>query len=206
MIGDRLDSFRARLGLLGHLDVALGAILMIFWAATAGLSTGSWPGVGLLAVFSVGLHLAAVDSGRHLLAWAATGWILALIGVAGVRTIGDLSPVAYTVAGSSALGYNELVRLSYARRRRATVDAAIYVQAALAIAIVATVAVITIALAQPVAAGGDRTWLWMPAAVGSILIVVAALLVVPTVRAPEAERSRWNPGERLPPQPASDDA
>ena len=194
---DLLSKYRPRLGLLGTVEVALGGIIMAFWAAVAALWTGSGLGLALLVVFSIGLHLATVDSGRHLLSWASTGWLLALIGVAGTRTFEDVSPLLYTIAGTTALSYSELVRLSYARRRQAKIDTDIYLQAALAMGIVATVAFITIALVQPVAAQSERTWLWMPAAVGAILAVVIALLILPTVRAPKAERSRWQPGERL---------
>lgn len=206
-VSRRLRKYRPHLGLLGTVEVALGAVIMAFWAAMAALWTNSGPGLLLLVVFSIGLHLATVDTGRHLLSWAATGWLLALIGVAGTRTFDDLSPLLYTIAGTTALSYSELVRLSYARRRNAKIDADIYLQAALGLAIVGTVAFITIALVQPVAAVEvERTWLWIPASVGAILLVIVSLLVLPTVRAPKAERARWQPGQRLTRHPETDDS
>ncbi|MGB5756619.1 MAG: hypothetical protein WBM50_06865, partial [Acidimicrobiales bacterium] len=62
-----------------------------------------------------------------------------------------------------------------------------------------------VALAEVASGGGQRSWLWMPGAVVLLLVIGFALAIGPTRRATEASRQRWQPGDRIPPQPLAPD-
>jgi hypothetical protein len=157
-------------------------------------------------VLGLWLHLVAVETGNHAVLWLTTGWLLILMLVASQATFARFGPLSYTVASATALAHNELVRISYARRRRGLVDESTYVSAAIGFGLASMVAVIGIGLAQLLAdTSTNRSWLFMPVAALALVGLGLAITVVPVRNAPRADRHRWRPGDRIPPQPLGDD-
>jgi len=200
-LGRRLSDWFVRHGrLLTDPESMVGWFIVTLWCVLAGLEGGVAAMVILLAVGWF-VHAAAVESGSHVLLWLATAMLLILVVVASQLTFGGLSPVLLAGAGASALLHNELVRLNYTRRRNALVHEAVYHASGLALAGAATVGIVGVAIIQILATGGQRTWLWMPAAAGLLLLIGFALALGPLRKATESSKERWMPGKRIPPQP-----
>lgn len=199
------SGWRTRLGRLDSPEVLLGALITSGWAAGAAVAL---TGAGLSAV-TVGtaagavaaalwLHLAAVDTGHHSLSWMSTGVTVLCVVLALVRRdAGGALPFA--VGGVTALAHNELIRLSYTRRREAVVDRAVPRGALTGLIAAAALALAGTGLAQAVSGGTGRSWLWMPATVGVLVLATMVLTVAPARRAPVPSRDRWRPGDRIPP-------
>jgi hypothetical protein len=187
--------------LLGDPESMVAALIMTIWSVLAGFESGT---VGVLIILAIGwfLHVTAVETGSHVTLWLATAGLLILIVVASITTLDDLPPVLLATSGATALTHNELVRLNYARRRRAEVDPEVFRTSAVALTLAGVLGVVGVALADAAGGTGDRTWLWMPAATGALMAIGFGLSLLPTRRAPEASRERWKPGERLPPPPS----
>lgn len=201
---ERIDGFKtetaSRARFMATPEVALGAVIVVFWAVVATLTTLPLPLMVLAVIVGVALHLAAVDSGNFVVLGAATGFVLLLIIASARSLLAEADPLVYALAGSSALVHNETVRIGYARRRRAVVDAGARVASVVGIGLATLVAVIGIGVSEPLAETvGQRSWLWMPAAVGVVALVIIGFAVVPTIGAPDAAKERWRPGDRLPP-------
>jgi hypothetical protein len=206
---DALDALgrRVRAGLLRHVErlqdpeSMVGAFIMTVWSLLAGMWAGVW-GILILLIIGWLLHIAAVESGNHVMLWLATAGLLVFVVLASATFFGGLPPVLLAAAGATALAHNELVRLNYARRRRAVVDDSAFHASGLGLTIVGAMAVVGVAIAEAVSSGtGNRSWLWMPVAVGALMAVGFALAFVPTLRATGASKERYQPGERIPPQP-----
>jgi len=200
--------WRTRLGRLDTPEVLLGALITGGWAAGAAVAV---TGAGLSAV-TVGaaagavaaalwLHLAAVDTGHHSLSWMSTG-VTVLCVVLALARRDDAAALPFAVGGVTALAHSELIRLSYTRRRDAVVDRAVPRGALLGLVAAAALALAGTGLAQAVSGGTGRSWLWMPATVGVLVLATMALTVAPVRRAPVPSRDRWRPGDRVPPPPA----
>ncbi len=210
--GDRSAPWRTRLGRLDTPEVLLGALITAGWAAAAALSlTGvAFTGAGLTAVtlgaaagagaVALWLHLAAVDTGHHSLSWMSTGVTVLCVVLALAHR--DAGALPFAVGGTTALAHNELIRLSYTRRRGAVVDRAVRRGAMTGLIAAASLALAGTGLAQAVSGGTGRSWLWMPATVGVLVLATTVLTVAPVRRAPLASRDRWRPGDRLPPPPS----
>ncbi len=186
--------------LLGDPESMVAALIMTVWAALAGLSAGT---IGVVVALAVAwfLHAAAVETGSHVSLWLATAGLLILVVVASAVTLDGLHPVLLAGAGATVLAHNELIRLNYTRRRQAEVDPEVFRSSGLAITLAGVLAVVGVAVANGLATGDERSWLWMPVATGALLIIGIGLSLLPTWRAPEASRQRWLPGERIPPPP-----
>ena len=182
-------------------EVIAGALIAITWTILAVLGSVPLLLTVVLMAISLLIHLAAVESGNHALLWATTGWLLILMIIAAEGTFGGLRPLSYAIASLTILGHNELVRVSYARRRGAEVDEEVYVASAIGVGLAGVVAVIGIGGAQALAGATGRTWLWMPAAALVLIALGALLTVLPARNAPRPHRHRWRPGDRIPPQP-----
>ena len=204
-LGDRLTQFVIHHGVqLKDAESMIALMIATVWAVFA----GAWGGVAAVLVFTAIiwiLHVLAVESGSHVVLWLTTSALLILIVIGSEATFDGLSPVLLAAAGASALAYHELIRLNYTRRRNAVVDPSVFQASGLALAATAGVAIIGVAIAQVFANGGDRTWLWMPAAVGALMVVAFALAIGPVTKATAASKQRWNPGDRIPPQPLGRD-
>lgn len=206
---DRVGSLWSRLAragirharLLGDPESMIGALIMTVWSALVGMEAGT---IGLVAALVVGwaLHAAAVETGSHVALWLATAGLLIMVVVASASTFDGLPPVLLAAAGTTVLAHNELVRLNYTRRRRAEIDDEVFPTSALAVAAAGLLGVVGVAVAQVLGGSSDRTWLWMPVATGVLMAIAFGLSTLPTRRAPEASRERWNPGARLPPPPS----
>ena len=199
--GRRLqDRLLHHVELLGDPESMIGAFIMTVWAILAGMWGGVW---GVLIVLAIGwlLHIAAVESGNHVMLWLATAGLLAFVVVASATFFDGLPPVMLAAAGTTTLAHNELVRLNYARRRRAVIDDSAYRASGSGLAIVGAMGVLGVAVADAVGSQDDRSWLWMPVAVGVLMAVGLALAVLPTLRATQASKERYEPGVRIPPQP-----
>jgi hypothetical protein len=203
-----LMRWRARAERLARPEVVVGAVIVAAWAGLAVMATvASIPLAVAAALAMVWLHLASVETGNYTLSWVTTGLVVMLI-VTGLSNLGDHrpSPLVYTAASCTALAHNELVRLSYARRRRGQVARSAHLGAGLGIGLASVVALVGIGLAQALSRGVERSWWWMPAAVGVLVAVAVVMTVAPARRAPAAIRVRWRPGDRLPPPtPPSDE-
>jgi len=184
-------------------EVVAASIMMAAVAVAGGAVSGSAVVVVLLSVVALSLHLAAVESGDLNLIWAATGLFVGFAVVVG-SDLGDLSPVGWTVAGLSALAYNELVRLSHARRRQAEIDDGVYghVGAGFALVVAVTVAAVVLAQTSASTGSGGRAWWWMPLISVVLLVTAVVLAVLPGWGATKPRpQAPWQPGERLPPPP-----
>lgn len=186
--------------LLGDPESMAGAVIMTVWAVLAGQAAGT---VGVLVAVIVAwfLHGAAVETGSHVSLWLATAGLLILVVVAAAVTLEGLHPVLLAGAGATVLAHNELIRLNYTRRRLADVDPEVFQSSSIAITLAGVLAVVGIAVANGLATGDERSWLWMPVATGALMVIGLGLSLLPTWRAPEASRQRWLPGERIPPPP-----
>ncbi len=203
-LGQRLvDLIVRHARLLGDPESMGAAVIMTIWAVLAGQAAGTL-GVVLAVAVAWFLHAAAVETGSHVSLWLSTAGLLILVVVAAAVTLQGLHPVLLAGAGATVLAHNELVRLNYTRRRRAEVDPEVFRSSSIAITLAGVLAVIGIAVANGLATGDERTWLWMPIATGAIMVVGLGLSLLPTWRAPEASRQRWLPGERIPPPPPQD--
>lgn len=200
-LGQRFSGWLAHhASLLTDPESMVGWFIVTLWCVLAGFQGGV---VIMLILLAIGwfVHFATVESGNHVLLWLTTAMLLILIVLASQLTFNGLAPVLLAAAGASALVHNELVRLNYARRRNATVHEAVYQSAGLALAAATAVAIIGVALTQIFSSGGQRTWLWMPAAAGALMIIGFSLALGPLRKATDSSKERWMPGGRIPPQP-----
>lgn len=201
---DQADRFA--LWILGHIDILrdpesmVGLFIVTLWAVLAG-SWGGWVAIVIFVVLSASLHFMAIESGNHVVLWLSTAALLVLIVIASEATFDGLSPVVLSLSGASALVHNELIRVNYARRRNATMHEQVFHASGVATGAAVGVAAIGVVVAQVAAAGDSRNWLWMPAAFGALLIIGLVLSIGPARRASDASRERWQPGDRIPPQP-----
>ena len=182
----------------------IALFIATLWAVFAG-AWGGWVVILIFAVIIWTLHVLSVETGSHVVLWLTTSALLVLIIIGSEATFGGLSAVLLAAGGATALAYNELVRLNYTRRRNAVVDESVFVASALGLGGAAGIGIIGVGLAQAFADGQERTWVWMPAAVGALMLVGFALAIGPIRRANEASKQRWQPGERIPPQPLGKD-
>ncbi len=204
-LGDRLTGFVLRRAeRLGNPESMIGAFIVTVWTVLAGM-WGGWVVILLFLLVTLSLHAMAVESGNHVVLWLTTSAMLILIVIASQTVFGGLAPVLLAAAGATALAHNELVRINYARRRNAIVHDAVFQSSALALAGASLIGIVGVALAEVASGGGQRSWLWMPGAVVLLLVIGFALAIGPTRRATEASRQRWQPGDRIPPQPLAPD-
>ncbi len=200
-IGRRIASWFVHHGsLLTDPESMVGWFIVTLWCVLAGFTGGVLVMVILLAIGWF-VHAAAVESGNHVTLWLTTAMLLILIVLASQLTFDGLPPVLLAAAGSTALIHNELVRLNYTRRRNAVVHEAVYHGSGLAMAAAVAIGVVGVALLQIFSSGGQRTWLWMPAAAGALMAIGFALALGPLRKATESSKERWMPGDRIPPQP-----
>ncbi len=182
-------------------EVIAGSVIITTWAMAATIGAGWLPLV--LVAIGVGLwvHLAAVETGSHIMMWLATALVLGFVVMASAILFVDLTAVSYAMAGVIALGHNELIRLNQARRRQATIDEEVYVKASIGIGMVALVTVGSIAAVELLSGDDGTAWWWMELGIIVLLALAAALTIVPARNAPPSSRDRWRPGDRIPPQP-----
>lgn len=192
--------WRRRARVLAAPEAVLGCVIAGGWALLASAPLLPPSVVAVLAVLTVALHLTTVDSGSFSLLWITTGWVLLLIIVSTRSILGGADPLLFTAAGITAVGHNEAIRLGFARRRNALVDRSIFVSSAIGVGLAGLLAIIGVGLSEPLADSVGRSWLWMPLAVGIVVVVALAFVIVPTVGAPTAHKDRWQPGERIPPR------
>lgn len=206
--GPRMLALRARwarrLVWYQAVEVVFGSLIVLVWAVLLGLKLG-WIGAVVLSIICLYLHFAAVESGQHLVLWLTTILLLVVAGGA-TSALLDQTTVSYVVASVTVLIHNELVRLNFARRRRAIVDDAVFVGSATALGLVALVSVLGIGLAEWFAGTGQRSWLWMPVAAAAVGTVAVLLTALPARRHPMPSRQRWRPGDRIPPPPLGSDS
>lgn len=199
------DSWGTRLGRLDRPEIVVGGLITGGWAAAAalgllGLAPAALGGAAVAVAVAAWLHLAAVDSGHHSLAWMSTGLTVLCIVLTLARQ--EAGPLVFAAAGVSALIHGELIRLSYTRRRRAVVDRGVVRGAAAGVTAAAALALAGVWLAVTVSGGTGRSWVWMPATVAVLVAATMVLTVAPVRRAPAPSRDRWRPGDRIPPPPA----
>ena len=193
--------WRDRLARFAVVEVIVGALIVVLWAGLATFNTGSIPVVVMAVGVGLWIHLGAVESGNYAMAWLSTGLVLTYIVIALSSWARDFGPLSYAVASCTALAHNELVRASYARRRQAQIQPDVFVGSATGVALASLVAVVGIGLAEQMSRATGRSWFWMPATAGTLLVLVVALTVLPARKVPRADRQRWRPGDRMPPPP-----
>ncbi|MGF1598728.1 MAG: hypothetical protein ACFCVK_17670 [Acidimicrobiales bacterium] len=194
-----VDPWPGRLRRWAVPEVVIGSVIAVGWAVAATWTLGPLV-VAAVAVITVILQLTAVETGGHGLVWFLTGWLLAL--VLGTSFAHDgFPPLGYTAAALTVVAHTESIRLTHSRRRSAHRDGGIMARTVVGWWAVAMLSAATVAAITPLAdAGVGRAWWWLPVAAGAVLVVVVALSVGPTVRAPAPQRQRWRPGERLEPR------
>lgn len=189
----------ARTARLTTVEVGLAGLILVLWAVL-----GTW-GAPLLTLFALilglWLHLAAAESGGHVLMWMATGFVLGcMVLTAGVLLAGA-GPVSLAVGSFTALVYNELLRLHHARRRNARIDEDVYVGSALGMGVLGLLSLVGVSLADRFDDEGSRSWLWMAAAIAILMLTATLVTAIPRRRFPKGTSQRWQPGDRIPPQP-----
>ncbi|MGI9599267.1 MAG: hypothetical protein ACR2QK_24095 [Acidimicrobiales bacterium] len=189
---------------LGDPESMVAAFIMTVWTVLASM-WGGWPVILIFLLITGTLHILAVESGNHVVLWLSTSALLMIIVIASQTVFGGLPPVLLAAAGTTALAHNELIRINYARRRNAVVHDAVFQASGLALTGAGVIGIVGVALAEIAAGGGERNWLWMPVAVGALMLIGFGLAIGPTRRATEASAERWQPGERIPPQPLGRD-
>jgi len=194
------DRRRRRLRALATPETGLALLIALVWALLASLQLLPIPLVVFIVVLTAGIHLVTVDAGNFSLLWIATGWIVLLIVVSTRSALDDPDPLLFTVAGFTALTYNELIRLAFARRRAAKVDRSVFASSTVGLALVGLVSIVGIGLSAPLVETTGRSWLWMPLAIAVITAIGLAFVIAPTIRAPAAHKDRWQPGDRIPPR------
>ncbi len=182
-------------------EVVASSLIIATWAIGATVAAGWLPLVLMAVGIGLWVHLAAVETGSHIMMWLATALVLGFVVMAGVTLFTDLSAVSYSMAGVIALAHNELIRLNHARRRQALIDEEVYFRAGTGMGMVAVVTVGAIAVAEPISERDGVTWWWMPLGIIILLATAVALAVLPARKAPPSNRHRWRPGDRIPPQP-----
>lgn len=196
----RIAWIRGVVGIVAGPASLVGLVLLV--AASIVALVGSAPPALIVAAAlgAAALHALAVVSGYHSVLGLAVAWLLVVLALATRSVLADAGPVVLAGAAMMVLVYHELVRLAFAARRRAAIDRSIYVTSALSLAVVGLLGVIAVAIAEPLAEPStDRSELWMPAAAATVLVVAAALVVVPGLGTGRSTADRWEPGERLPP-------
>lgn len=219
MLRDRLvdrlvDRLRQRLfspavRAVGHLadhhrapELVLAVCIILVWTIVAYLPLGA-TFLTIALVLMVILHYLAADTGRFSWLWLATGALLlcVIVASAGGGVLAGRGALLPAVGGSTALVYNECIRLNHLRRRDAVIGPSIYPAAAVAVGVSCLIGGGGVALAFGLVEGGTRPWFWLPIAALALFAVTVGLLVVPTRLAPHGSRQRWKPGARVPPAP-----
>jgi hypothetical protein len=199
--GERLSAWAwQRVEYLTDSETMIGAFIVTVWTVLGSMWAG-WIGMLILLIVMLTLHGVAVESGSHVLLWIVTSALLVMIVLASQTVFGGLPPVFLALAGATALAHNDLVRLNYTRRRSAVVDDEVFRSAILGLCGVALIGIVAVGLAQVAAGGGERSWLWMPAAVGLLMALGFGLAIGPAGRGSPRKSDRWQPGQRIPPQP-----
>ncbi|MGH1491003.1 MAG: hypothetical protein ACRBK7_16685 [Acidimicrobiales bacterium] len=200
-LSDRMAGFiRRRVNYLGDPESMIAAFILTVWTVLGSMWAG-WPAILFTLAVTWTLHALAVESGNHVLLWLATSVLLVLIVISSQTAFGGLPPILLAVAGGTALGHNELVRLNYTRRRNAVVHDGVFRASAIAVGGASLIGLLGVTLAQLSASGEQRNWLWMPAAVGLLLVIGFALAIAPARQGGNPKVERWQPGQRIPPQP-----
>lgn len=198
------DSMMRHFMLLRDPESMIGLFIVTVWATLAA-ANGGWLVLVIVLTISWAAHVIAVESGNHVLLWLSTALLLVLIIVASVSTFGGLPPVLLAAAGTTALAHNELVRLNYTRRRNAVVHADVFSASGLGVGGAALLAMIGVAVATVADDGSERSWLWVPIAVGVLMLIGFTLTITPARRSSKASKERWQPGDRIPPQPLANE-
>ncbi len=208
-ISDRLRAWRlSLLEIVGHSlkpETLLGYAIMALWALLAG-QAGGWVLIIVLLAIGFGVHAIAIESGNNVMLWLCAVVLVLYALLAWGSFSQDPSPLMLTFAGCTVLLHNQTIRLGDSRRRAAAVDDSTFLAAGLAVAVVTGISIIGTMLAMALFdRSASWSWLWMPAAAFALFAVGVAVAVVPPWRSPRSDRQRWQPGERLPPQPLGSD-
>ena len=180
----------------------VGLAIILIWAVIAFASIG--PAAALAAVtFAIVLHYVAMETGSHVWLWMATTVMLLFVLVAYASVLNNIGPMALAIGGAMVLIYNESIRLNYNRRRDAVVDSGVFAGSAIATVIATVIGIVGIGASVLLGGQSERNWLWMPAAVITLMIVAYAVTLIPVRQAPPTSRQRWEPGTRIPPRPVS---
>ena len=200
-LGDRFAAYWQRRWVrLSDPESMIGLFIMTLWTTLAGFG-GGWPVVLVLVVIGFAIHAVAVESGNHGMLWFATASLLIFIVIASETLAGGMGSIPLAVAGATALGHNELVRFNYARRRDARIDEDLYLTSTIGVTAAGAIGLLGVVLIELPGSGGDRSWLWVPAAAVGLLAIGFGLTLIPTLGAEPSSKERWEPGERIPPQP-----
>ncbi len=201
----RIIGFNVVLSLIGAMIVTVWVIvtfrdLILFFPQAGVLLAAFVIMIGLL------IHFVALNTGNHIVSWGASTFVvlLALLGVASAQP--GSRPDLAVIAGISVLAYNESMRLSFAQRRGAIVNQNVYFSSAISIAVVGLFAAIGVQVAklgvdlQPTENGGEtlaeQNW-WVLVSVITLIVAVAAVLFVPTIRRHRQTAKRVRPGQRI---------
>ncbi len=198
------DWTRRHFVLLGDPESMIALFIVTVWATLAA-ARGGWMVLVIVLAISWAAHAVAVESGNHVLLWLSTALLLVLIIVASESNFDGLPPVLLAAAGTTALAHNELVRLNYTRRRKAVVHAEVFSASAFGVGCAAILATVGVAVATVADDGSERSWLWVPIAVGVLMLIGFALTITPARRSSKASKERWQPGDRIPPQPLANE-
>ena len=193
--------------LLSTPEFVVASLILLFWTVVLIPITGLvltlllWAGV-----FGVGeffLYL-SVKNGSHGFLTTTALYTLAISALA--VSIHEWSmPLSLILAGSSALFVTDLARLNFARRRDAVLPASLVASTLLTTGAVTVVSLLSFGLLLGLAdESGDRSWLWVPAIAGVLLVLTAGATFVLSRSSARSEAGRWKPGDTMLPPPTTD--
>ncbi len=194
----------ARQSLLSTPEFGVASLVLAFWAIIL------VPIVGVLftliawgVVFGIGelLLYLTVRKGDH--GFLALTAIYTLCVAWPALVVQDWGlPMSLVIAGASALFITDLVRLNFARRRDAVVDASLVTSTLLMTGAVTAMSLFSFSLVLGLAdESGNRSWIWMPV-ISGLLLAVAGVAFFALSRSPAKSKTRnWKPGETMLPPP-----
>ncbi len=197
---DFVNWWRLRAVRLADPETIVSTIVVAVLGLLAGIGGGI---VGMLIVLVVvlAIHMVTVESGHYLMLWLATSMLLLLILLAFATIFPTVPAVLWAVGGAIALAYNELVRINFARRRQAIIDQSVFSSSTIGVGAATLIGMIATGVAQVLGSGSDRNWLWIVLAFFVVSLIGLAIAIVPVRNATAKDKERFQPGERIPPQP-----
>ncbi len=202
---DRLKA--ANRQLLFAPEVIVASLVLLFWTMVLIPISGIvatlifWGGLfGLGELFLYG----AIKNGSHGLLTTTALYTLVVSSIAVTRHDWFM-PMSLILAGSSALFVTDLGRLSFARRREAVLPMSLVVSTLMMTAAITVVSLLSFGLVLGLAdESGDRSWLWVPAIAGALVILTAGATFILSRSSARSGAGRWKPGDTMLPPPTTD--
>ncbi len=193
--------------LLSAPEFVVASLVLLFWTVVlvpiTGLVLTLFLWGGFFGVGELFLYL-SIKNGSHGFLTATALYTLAISAFA-VSVHEWSMPLSLILAGSSALFVTDLARLNFARRRDAVLPASLVASTLLMTGTVTVVSLLSLGLLLGLADdSGGRSWLWVPATAGALLVLTAGSTFILSRSSARSEAGRWKPGDTMLPPPTTD--